>query len=45
MNGASSYVDVLIASECMGMGKTGSHRSHAIPVGMGIRSAMVWEWE
>jgi len=30
---------------CMGMGKMGSHGSHGIPMGIGIRSAMGWEWE
>jgi len=30
---------------CMEIGKTGSHGAHGIPMGMGIRSAMGWEWE
>ena len=29
----------------MAMGKTGSHGSHEIPMGMAVRSAMGWEWE
>ena len=26
-------------------GKLGSHGSHGIPMGMGVRSAMGWEWD
>ena len=41
--GDNDILDRCALQVCMGMGKT--HGSHGIPMGMGVRSAMKWEWD